>query len=567
MPNSRTIRRIMGGAVTGAAALSLLALSAPGGPGRPAATAGAVPGSSRSQAAASAIAMRMLAPAGAAASQSLFVTTDKGMVEGRSTADNVNQFLGIPYAAPPVGALRWAPPQPAMAWSGVRPAMSYGQRCAQPTNGNGPRIDNEDCLYLNVYTPARLAPGEKLPVLFMIHGGGFTTGAGDQHDGSLIVRTDHIIVVSINYRLGPFGFLSLPGQDNINFGLLDQEAALRWVQRNIASFGGDPARVAIDGESAGGWSVCDLLASPSASGLFARAIMQSGSCDSQSASAMRKTSLALAAAVGCTDQATVLTCMRAKPEATILTASTKFFPFVLPTAGDPVLPVAPGKAIASGHYTKVPVLIGTNHDEGRTFAQGFASFTAKQYQQYVTATYGSLARQVLARYPLSAYPSPYAAAYAVGAIWTDSGFVAGIGGCPEQNLARQLVRTGVPVYFYQFDDRHAPGLNNDLPGYQWGAGHAMELAYLWPSFNNGFSLYALMTHKQLQLSRAMVQYWGAFTKAGMPAVRGQARWPQYGTGRLMSLREGHASHAIAAAVFAAEHQCSFWNGPGRPYEG
>lgn len=566
MLTSRTIRRAVGGAMTGAAALSLLLFALPGGSAGPTAAAGAAPGASRSHAAAPTSAMRMLTPA-RAASQSLFVNTDKGTVEGRSTADNVDQFLGIPYAAPPVGALRWAPPQPSQAWSGVRPAMSYGKRCAQPANGNGPRIDNEDCLYLNVYAPAQLASGKKLPVLFMIHGGGFTTGAGDQHDGSLIVRTDNIIVVSINYRLGPFGFLSLPGQKNINFGLLDQEAALRWVQRNIASFGGDPARVTIDGESAGGWSVCDLLASPAASGLFARAIMQSGSCDSQSASAMRKTSLEFAAAVGCTDQATALACMRAKPESAILTASAKFYPFVLPTAGDPVLPVAPGKAIASGDYTKVPVLIGTNHDEGRTFAQGFASYTAQQYKQYVASTYGSLAPQVLARYPLGAYPSPYTAAYAIGAIWTDSGFVGGIGGCPEQNLAGQLVQTGVPVYFYQFDDRHAPGLNNNLPGYQWGAGHAMELAYLWPSFNNGFSLYALLTHKQLQLSREMVRYWGAFVKAGTPAVHGQARWPQYGTGRLMSLREGHGSHAIAAATFAAEHQCSFWNGPGSAYEG
>jgi para-nitrobenzyl esterase len=555
MLTSRTTRRTIGGTI----ALALLVLAVPGG-------SSAASGAPRPRAAASASAMRMLAPP-RAASQSLVVSTDKGMVEGRSTADNVSQFLGIPYAAPPVGALRWAPPQPAQAWSGVRPAMSYGNRCAQPANGNGPRIDNEDCLYLNVYTPAHLAPGQKLPVLYMIHGGGFTTGAGDQHDGSLLVRTDDIIVVSVNYRLGPFGFLSLPGLTDINLGLLDQEAALRWMQRNIAAFGGDPAQVTIDGESAGGWSVCDLLASPLARGLFARAIMQSGSCDSQTSQAMRKTSLELAAAVGCTNQATVLTCMRAKPEAAILTASIKFFPFVLPTAGDPVLPVAPGKAITSGDYTKVPVLIGTNHDEGRTFTQGFASYTAQQYKQYITSTYGSLAAQVLARYPLSAYPSPYTAAYAIGAIWTDSGFVAGIGGCPEQNLAQEFVKTGAATYFYQFDDRHAPGLNNNLPGYQWGAGHAMELAYLWPSFNNGFSLYALLTHKQLQLSRAMVQYWGAFAKTGTPAVHGQARWPLSGTGRLMSLRQGHRSRAIAAGTFAAEHQCSFWNGAGSRYEG
>ena len=145
--------------------------------------------------------------------------------------------------------------------------------------------------------------------------------------------------------------------------------------------------------------------------------------------------------------------------------------------------------------------MGDNHDEGRTFAQGLAGLTEQQYADLVTQDYGARAPQVLQHYPFSSYPSPYTAAYAIGAVWTDSGFITGIGGCPAQNLAAQFAR-GTPTYVYQFDDRHAPGLNNSLPGYQWGAGHAMELAYLWPSFNNGFSLYDLLTPAQLELSHA-----------------------------------------------------------------
>jgi carboxylesterase type B len=146
----------------------------------------------------------------------------------------------------------------------------------------------------------------------------------------------------------------------------------------------------------------------------------------------------------------------------------------------------------------------------------------------------------------------------IGDIWTDSGFLTGIGGCPTQNQAATFAAT-TPTFFYQFDDLHAPGLNNDHPGYQWGAGHAMELAYLWPSFNNGFSLYDLLTPAQLELSRQMVRYWGAFTSFGAPEVPGQPLWPRYTSGQLMSLRPGGQTQTITAGTFAAEHQCSFWN--------
>ena len=354
----------------------------------------------------------------------LVVPTDRGLVQGKP-AEGIDQWLGIPYAAPPVGALRWAAPRPAPRWPGIRQATSYGGRCAQLASGNGPRVDNEDCLYLNVYAP----PGHDrgLPVLVMIHGGGLTTGAGDQHDGSLIVNTDHIVVVSINYRLGPFGFLNLPGLGRSaltgsgNFGLLDQESALRWVQRNIAAFGGDPRAVTIDGESAGGWSMCALMTSPPARGLFRSAIMQSGSCATQTRSAAQTASLAFAKQAGCPDAATAAACLRGLPEQTLLDASASYQPLFI--SGGPELPVPAAQAVASGQYNRVPLLIGTNHNEGRTFAQGFTALTQQQADATIAQEFGSRALAILARYPWGSYPSPYTAAYMIGDIWTDSGFL------------------------------------------------------------------------------------------------------------------------------------------------
>ena len=508
------------------------------------------------------------APSGSG--QGLVVATDEGLVQGMS-AEGADQFLGIPYAAPPVGALRWQAPQPAPRWQGIRQATSYGSQCAQLANGNGPQTYDEDCLTANVYTPPGAAPAGRLPVLFMINGGGLDTGSGDQYDGSLIATTDHIIVVSFNYRLGPLGFLDVPGLGTTaqtadgNYGLLDDEAALRWVQRNIAAFGGDPAKVTIDGESAGGWSVCALLASPPARGLFRAAIMQSGSCSSQSPAAAQAAGLELATLAGCPNPLAAAACLRALPVATLLTANAELLdtdptaPYNSFTYGGPELPEADATAVATGNYDRVPLLMGTNHNEGRTFSEGFADLTEPEADALVTAIYGAQAPAILARYPWSSYPSPYTAAYMIGDILTDSGFVTGVGGCPEQALASQFAAT-TRTYFYQFDDLNAPGLNDDYPGYQWGAGHAMELAYLWPSFNNGYSLYDLLTPAQLELSQQMIRYWGAFVATGRPEVASQPAWPQYaGSGQLMSLRPGEQTTTISTATFEDEHQCSFWN--------
>ncbi len=227
--------------------------------------------------------------------QPVAVTRD-GVVQGFSTG-GVDKFLGIPYAAPPVGSLRWRAPQPPAPWHGVRSATTLPPACPQLANSNGPRSENEDCLYLSVYVPQgdRHGHGSRdrdrghgghergLPVLFWIHGGGLTTGTGNQHDGTLMASTNHVIVVSINYRLGILGFLALPSLSaeapdhaSGDYGLLDQIAALRWARANIPAFGGDPRNVTIAGESAGAYSICSLLSAPTARGLFARAVMTCG---------------------------------------------------------------------------------------------------------------------------------------------------------------------------------------------------------------------------------------------------------------------------------------------------
>jgi para-nitrobenzyl esterase len=497
------------------------------------------------------VAIAIVAPASAAAHGPV-AKTDAGLVRGFS-ADGVDKFLGIPYAAPPVGARRWKAPAPAAHWHGVRDATRYGSRCPQLPSSNGAGSENEDCLYLNVYRPDRQRHGNA-PVLVFIHGGGLINGSGDQHDGALMARSNGIVVVSLNYRLGVFGFLAhpalsaeAPDHASGDYGVLDQQAALRWVHRNIAGFGGDARRVAIAGESAGGWSVCAQLASPLTRGLFSAAAIQSGSCASQPLAEAESSGTTFADAVGCEDAA----CLRSKSVHDLL-AATAGQQATSITSGGRELPIAPADAIASGRFNRVPVINGSNHDEGRTFAQDLTDLNEQQYEGFVQSLYGAQAPKVLEQYPFSAFPSPYTSAYAIGAIWTDSGFIGGIGGCATLALDKQLARW-TRTYGYQFDDRNAPGLNHNHPGYMWGAGHAMELAYMWPSFDNGIPLAAQFTPAQRQLSREMVRDWGALARFGTPL------WPAYRPGgRIQSLRPAGATQPISEAEYAAQHQCAFW---------
>src|SRR3954470_14208341 len=324
-----------------------------------------------------AVALAALVVAPTTARADLVVRTERGLVRGL-TPGTVEKFLGMRYAAPPVGALRWRPPARAASWKGVRAAVRTGPRCPQVAGYNGPRVETEDCLYVNVYRPARRA-ARRLPVLFWIHGGGLVNGAVYQHDGTLMANAGRLVVVSFNYRLGVFGFLGLAGLSaeaadhaSGNYGLLDQQAALGWTKRNISAFGGDPGNVTIAGESAGGWSVCAQLASPAVRGLFAAAIMQSGSCASRPLPETERTGASFAASAGCPDPGTAAACLRAKPAGALLDAAPPDEVEQFTAAGS-ALPRAPADAVAGGRYARVPVLLGSNRNEMRTFSQGFAA--------------------------------------------------------------------------------------------------------------------------------------------------------------------------------------------------
>lgn len=492
------------------------------------------------------------------------VRTEAGDVRGVRAAA-VDSFLGIPYAAPPVGRLRWRPPQPITSWRGVRAAVQYGNRCPAAASTNGPRSETEDCLFVNVQRPAGLSRGERRPVYVFIHGGGLMNGSSNQADMAAMVAATGVVGVSLNYRLGVFGFLALPGLtaeqgQSGDYGLMDQQAALRWIRRNIAAFGGDPRRVTVGGESAGGWSVCTHLVAPGSRGLLAQAMMQSGSCPSTTLAQAEQVGGTIASSVGCSTAASAVACLRATAVGRLLDAGYPSAAGVpLPVRGVPFLPVDPRVAIASGRFARVPVVIGANRDEGRTFAQGFIGSTRAQYESWVRQNSPMDADAVLARYPWPATSDRLTAAYLVGAVMTDSGAIAGIGGCPNRRLTQDFA-SHVPTWAYEFDHRTGPGLT-PIPGYVWGAGHAAELAYLFPSFDNGTPIAPTFNAAERQLALQLKRSWGDFVLRGNPSVPGQVWWPRYNAPGhpVLSLRAGGRSVPITDRQLAAEHQCAFWD--------
>ena len=378
------------------------------------------------------------------------VRTADGSVQGKA-AGATAEYLGIPYAAPPVGALRWQPPRPAAPWHGVRQATSFAPHCAQPASTPGAGSTSEDCLYLNVFAPADTA-GRNLPVMVWIHGGSLLTGESDDYNPATLVRSG-VIVVTINYRLGALGFLadkalaSTPGGPSGDYGLMDQQAALRWVQRSIGGFGGDPRNVTLFGESAGGLSVLAQLVSPSARGLFQRAIVESGTYDpaQPSLASAESSGAAFAATAGCASNTAAGTaaCLRRLPVSTIL--ETENAGGYYPSIDSAVLPQPVGAALAAGQFSHVPVIIGTNHDEYRLFIggdqlNGAPPVTAADYAADISSTLSlpaSTASAVAREYPLSSYSSP---AVALGAVATDAVFA-----CPALVAERTCPGTRRPT--------------------------------------------------------------------------------------------------------------------------
>ncbi|MCP2197060.1 carboxylesterase/lipase family protein [Lentzea flava] len=466
------------------------------------------------------------------------VHTDKGLVAGTVTS-TYRTFGNIPFAAPPLGENRWRDPQPVTPWQGVRDATKPSPDCAQTPQLNQPSSENEDCLYLNVTTPAGRSHKPR-PVMVWIHGGGFVSGAARLYDARWLATKNDAVIVTINYRLGVFGFFGYPGLPGSGtFGLADQQAALRWVQRNARAFGGDARNVTIFGESAGGLSVCAQLASPPAAGLFHKAVIQSGACALTAPDQQRPGTFTTlwrpraevektgaAQPLGCQD----IACLRALPVTTLLRVHNVF---AFPAYDSRVLPVDPAVAQKTGRVHRVPTMVGSTHDEATLFMALIepAPVPDAQYRSRVSALFGEKnADAIVARYPLNGNGD---ARDELAAALTDHSWA-----CPTQDTRDGLARR-MPVSGYEFADPQAPVVFPLPPSFPGGyrAYHASELAYL-------FDFGATLTPAQQRLSDYLIAAWGRFARTGDPGWRAEVQ----------SLAPG----AVRPADFAKDHQCGFW---------
>ncbi|MEW2137941.1 carboxylesterase family protein [Streptomyces sp. NPDC005409] len=506
-------------------------------------------------------------PAGAApGAERPVVNTDRGPVRGRSHGA-YRTFEGIPFAAPPTGALRWRLPEPAPRWKGVRDAGAPGSRCVQlPVLAPGGPVGSEDCLFLNVTAPTGSGAREGLrPVMVWFHGGGFFSGAGDHYKPERLAVEGGAVVVTVNYRLGVFGLFGhqeLGGAPG--FALADQRAALRWVGANAERFGADPHNITVFGESAGALSVCAHLASPASAGLFHKAIMQSGSCSTTTPPRALLPGLgtyepfvperrtvadgALAAArLGCDRPTGVMDCLR-RLDARTLATPELMQGFSLVSYGNSALPVEPRRALEAGRFHRVPVMQGTTRDEMRLFlAQTLAAHPigdARAYRARLELSFGvPTARAVEAAYPASAHPTP---AVAWATVLTDASFL-----CPTLRDGGALARH-VPTYGYRFSDRDAPDFTGlpQAPGLPLGAAHGFELPYL-------FTL-APLSGPQRELADRMTGYWTEFARTGVPRAAQAPHWPRYRpAGPVLSLAPG--AGGIRTVDARTEHHCALWD--------
>lgn len=492
------------------------------------------------------------------------VTAADGATYVGNTSPTGRQFLGIRYAQPPLGKLRWVAPQPLGVTSARQSAQALPPRCVQPTdmwNFNPKPGDamqgSEDCLFLNIYTPR--VGGARKPVMVWIHGGGFVTGAGGDYDPHLLAERQDVIVVTINYRLGALGFLSHPsfGDESGNFGLLDQQMALRWLQRNVSAFGGDPAKLTIFGESAGGVSVCAQLKSPGAAGLFSRAIIESGPCVAFPRAMADEKGRRFATAAGCTgDGPDAIECLRALPAWTAAANTAGDVgigdtPWAL-VQGTRTLPDDPA-VLERGAFNRVPVLNGSNLDEGRLFAlTNLARLgTRDAYVENLKLAYGERAPAVLAAYPPERYPS---AAMAYANYITDWLFA-----CPALS-ANTAMAQHTPVYAYEFADRDAPAPAPRPETFgSLGAFHASEIQYIFQT-PSALSGPATFSPAQQRLADRLQRAWAAFASTGNPSIAGEPAWEPVLPGR-DRIRILDTSAPRTTPDFAARHRCAFWNAP------
>jgi para-nitrobenzyl esterase len=496
-----------------------------------------------------------------------------------AAVDGMRVFRGVPYAQPPVGPLRWQPPRPVDRWHGIRDATAFGPSCAQNLTMQGFSAPSagEDCLYLNVFAPRHLPASSGLPVMVWLHGGGLFCGRGDDYWPRELVTEGDLIFVSLNYRLNVFGFFAHPAlregdagnppASGANFGLMDQQLALRWVRDNIASFGGDGDNVTLAGHSGGARCVEAHLVSLASRGLFHKAIIQSGRAyaDTPDLAAAEQVGERLAHDIGLDRPSAGA--LRALPVDRILSAN-RPAPVAQQTVVDSVTarelagPHSVGlildgevlteplpSAFAAGRFHRVPVITGTTRDEYSWFLalrelDGGRPLSAGDYLEFIGGAFGDHADQVLSCYPLDAHPSP---SNAVAAIVGDVRFASG------QRRALRLLRAHhEPVYAYEFDVRSTP-IATPRASFPYLSAHTAELQYLFPSFRGATGKPATLDGEQALLARTMRRYWYRFARDGSPAP-----WAPYALEADNYQRIGLPA-PTADDGMAARHRCGFWD--------
>ncbi|WP_321793671.1 carboxylesterase/lipase family protein [Burkholderia pyrrocinia] len=470
------------------------------------------------------------------------VEVDGGSIAGIASDDGATiAFRGVPYAAPPLGELRWRPPQPVVPWSGVRRCEAFAPICAQPARPErsifleyaGPQAMSEDCLYLNVFVPSD-RPAEKIPVMVWIHGGAFQVGSGTN---ATFVRGDltrrGVILVTLNYRVNAFGFLSHPalteesGQGaSGNYGLMDQIAALQWVRRNIGAFGGDAGSVTVFGQSAGGASIVNLMASPLAVGLFDRAIVQSVAyMQVMGRPEAEQQGLDFMARAG----ADSLAALRALPAETIVEVSKETQPMMWPSVDGWVMPETADAAFAAGRQMNVPMLAGWTRDEGTVFP-GFDS--AIEFGAALQAQFGGASADAL-----TYYPADTDVAARESSIRINGDALAGAG---VWKAARAHAASGRPVYLYHFEHAQpffdGQSYREGTPADTLGVFHSAEYPYVFGTLNE---LTRPWTGADRRVTELMQQYWVTFVCTGMPNGEGLPTWTPFSADddRTMRLRE------------------------------
>ncbi|XP_048339076.1 acetylcholinesterase-like [Sphaerodactylus townsendi] len=515
------------------------------------------------------------------------VVTTNGAVQGKyllAGSRSITAYLGIPYAEPPVGKLRFQKPVPHKPWSHILEATNFGNSCPQRLILGTPDEEmwsintplSEDCLFLNVWVP-HPRPSTPAAVLVWIHGGAFVVGTTAHviYDGAFLAATENVIVVSMNYRLGALGFLSLPPAAPGNMGLLDQQLALRWVRENVAAFGGDPTRITIFGESAGGASVHYHLLSPGSQPLFDRAVLQSGTAILPSTwlnpEEAKRNALDLAQVMGCTEDegSAIVNCLQEKPLEEFQTSMSSIMdpkivlnlPFVPTTDGD-FLPDDPQKLVESRRFHAKPIMIGTTSDEGSILVYYAAPLLNTSNECLLTWEKlleglkliihngtDDVIHSIARRYSEAEPEGPEQYRSALSLFWGDYSFVS-----PANEVATETAKTGSPVYAYIFTHR---SVGSVWP--EWmGSFHGSEVAYLFGTLTLLPGTNETHTEAELALIPQVMRYWAEFARSGNPTPSevGEAKWPLYNPEEQNFFRISTEPPQVMKPS-PARH-CSFW---------